>query len=116
MKRYLGVKKVLRIYINNNDRIKGKPLWQFILKEAKDFGLKGATVFKGVAGVGAHSLIHTFDIWSLSQELPIVIEMIDEEKLLREFIEKISSNIKEGLITLHDAEVILYNHPKNGEA
>ncbi len=116
MKQYLGKKKVMRMYLDNEDTFKGKPLWQHLIHEAKSEGIAGATVFKGVAGMGAHSELHTFEIWSLSQKLPLVIEMIDEEGKLRAFLSRCDSAITEGLVTLHDAEVITYKHNKfNGE-
>lgn len=116
MERYLGHRKILRIYIDNDDKYEKKPLWEVILKRAKEFGLSGATVFKGVAGMGAHSEIETFSVWSLSQKLPIIIEIIDREDKIREFIKTLDGIIEEGLITLVDTEVISYKHPKfNGE-
>jgi len=116
MKRYLGNKKVMRIYLDNADTFEGKPLWQHLVHEAKAQGIAGATLFKGVAGMGAHSELHTFEIWSLSQKLPLVIEMIDEEGKLRDFLTRCDGAITEGLVTLHDAEVITYKHTRfNGE-
>lgn len=108
MKRYLGRKKVLRIYIDNSDMFEGKALWQYLVHQAKAEGLAGATVFKGVAGIGAHSQLHTFEIWTLSQTLPVVIEIIEEEEKLMTFLERCDTAIEEGLITLHDAEVLRY--------
>ncbi len=115
MKRYLGQKKVMRIYIDNADMFEGKALWQYLVHKAKENGLSGATVFKGVAGMGAHSELHTFEIWSISQKLPLVIELIDEEEKLRDFLTKCNGAIEEGLVTLHDAEVIAYKHSKFDE-
>ena len=112
MKRYLGSKKVMRIYLDNADTFEGQPLWQHLVHEAKSRGIAGATVFKGVAGMGAHSQLHTFEIWSLSQKLPLVIEMIDEEAKLRAFLDDCDIAIAEGLVTLHEAEVIRYKHKK----
>ena len=87
-----------------------------MVHEAKAFGIAGATILKGVAGIGAHSELHTFEIWSLSQTLPLVIEMIDEEDKLRDFLTHCDEAIIEGLVTLHDVEVISYKHTQfNGE-
>ena len=108
MKRYLGKKKVLRIYIDNSDMFEGKALWQYLVHQAKSEGLAGATVFKGAAGMGAHSQLHTFEIWALSQTLPVIIEIIEEEEKLMAFLERYDAAIEEGLITLHDAEVLKY--------
>ncbi len=112
MKRYLGRKKVMRIYLDSTDTYDGQPLWQHLLRRAKELGIAGATVFKGVAGMGAHSQLHTTEIWSLAQKLPLVIEMIDGEEKLRVFLSACDGAIDEGLITLHDAEVIAYKHTK----
>ncbi len=112
MKRYLGDKKAMRIYLDSADTYEGKSLWQYLVHCAKEFGLSGATVFKGAAGMGAHSEIHTFEIWSISQKLPVVIELIDQEERLRAFLSQCDDAIEEGLVTLHDVEVIAYKHSK----
>ena len=113
MKRYLGKKKIARIYIDNQDKYNGEPLWELILKKVKEFGLAGATVFKGVAGIGAHSEVRSFNVWVLSQELPLVIEIIDDEEKIIGFIDEIDDMIEEGLTTLSDTEVIRYKHKKH---
>jgi len=115
MKRYLGSRKKLKIYIDNDDRYDGKPLWQAILQEAREYGLAGATVYKAVAGMGAHSEIHTFNVWSMSQKLPLIIEMIDTEAKIRGFLSQIDPMLTEALVTLEDIEVLLYKHPKFGQ-
>jgi PII-like signaling protein len=112
MKRYLGAKKVVRIYIDSADTFDGKPLWQYLIHRAKADGLAGATVFKGVAGMGAHSEIHTFEIWALAQKLPVVIEIIDDAEKIDAFLDRYDTAIEEGLITLSDVEVIRYKHPQ----
>ncbi len=110
MKRYLGKKKIVRIYIDNQDKFDGKPLWEEILREVKEKDMAGATVFKGVAGIGAHTELRAFNVWSISQELPIIIEIIDNEEKIYSFIDKIDYMIKEGLTTISDTEVIKYKH------
>ena len=116
MKKYLGKKKVLRIYIDNLDKYNDKPLWEEILKEVKKEGLSGATVFKGVAGIGAFAEIRSFKVWALAQELPVVIEIIEDEDKLTNFIEHLDGMIDEGLMALSDIEVIKYKHEKSGKA
>jgi len=110
MKAFLGNKKVLRIYIDNSDTYQGEALWQYLVQQAQAEGLSGATVFKGVAGVGAHSQLHTFEIWALSQTLPVIIEMIDDEEKIIDFVNRYEHAIGEGLITLHTVEVLRYKH------
>ncbi len=111
MKRYLGKRRLLRIYIGNEDSFEGKPLWEAVLQRAKEMNIAGATVLKAVAGIGAHSRMHAFNVWVLKQKLPLVIEMLDEEKKLKEFVESLDSIIEEGLLTMSDVEVISYKHP-----
>ena len=110
MKRYLGSKKILRIYIDNQDKYEDKPLWEGILKKVKENGISGATIFKGVAGIGAHTEIRSFNVFTISQELPIIIEIIDSEEKIVEFIDKIDYMIKEGIMTMCDTQVIKYKH------
>ncbi|WP_200763567.1 DUF190 domain-containing protein [Nitrosophilus alvini] len=112
MKRYMGPRKVLKIYIDNEDTYKSNPLWEEILKSAKKSGIAGATVYKAAAGMGAHSTIQTFNVWSMSQKLPVVIEMIDKEDKIMSFLRSIEHMIEEGLVTLSDVDVIMYKHPK----
>jgi PII-like signaling protein len=110
MKRYLGNKKILRIYIDTLDKYHDQPLWEAILKEVKDKKLAGATVIKATAGIGAFSQMRSFKVWALAQELPLVIEIIDDESKIRDFIEDIDDMIENGLVTITDTEVIRYKH------
>jgi len=112
MKRYLGNKKKLKIYIDNDDKVDGKPLWEFLLQEAKNYGLAGATVYKAAAGMGAHSEIHSFNVWVLNQKIPLIVEMIDSEQKIRGFLTLVENRLIEALVTLEDVEVISYKHPK----
>jgi len=110
MKRYLGKKKVLRIYFDNSDRYENEPLWEVLLKSIKEFGLAGATILKASAGIGVNTELHTFEIWSLSQKLPVVLEVIDDEDKILEFLKRYDYLIKEGLVTLSDVEVLRYKN------
>ncbi len=110
MKRYLGKKKVLKIYIDTTDKYKSEPLWEVILKKVKEEKLAGATVHKAIAGIGAFSEVHTFKVWSLAQELPVIIEIIDDEEKIYSFLNKIDTIMENALITLTDTEVIRYKH------
>lgn len=115
MKRFLGKKKILRIYINTLDKYNDKPLWEEILQEAKSEKLAGATVIKAVAGLGAFAQLRSFKTWALAQELPLIIEIIDNETKIQDFIEHIDTMIDNGLITLTDTEVIKYKHKNFNE-
>ena len=115
MKRYIGERKKLKIYIDSDDKFGGKPLWEAIVREARDYGLAGATVYKAVAGMGAHSELHTFSVFSLSQKLPLIIEIIDTEPKIRGFLSRLDALVSEGLVTLESVEVVAYKHPKFGQ-
>jgi len=106
----VGKRKLLRIFISLEDKFQGKPLWEYVLELVKKEGLAGATVFKAAAGIGAHSQLKTFTVWRLSQDLPVVIEIIDREEKVREFLKVIDGVIEEGLVVLEDVEVIVYRH------
>ena len=116
MKRYLGARKCMRLYIANDDTYDGDPLWEALLHKAQEMGLAGATLFKGAAGFGAHSEIHTFSVWALKQKLPIVIEIVENEEKIRAFLEAANEMVEEGFVTMSDVEVVAYKHPKHGEA
>jgi PII-like signaling protein/predicted transcriptional regulator len=102
--------KRMRIYIGDSDLWRGKPLYAVLLEQLKREGLAGATVFRGTAGFGAHSRIHTAAILDLSMDLPIVIEVIDSPEKIQQALESISPMVREGLITLEPVEVIAYTH------
>lgn len=104
----------LRIYLGERDKApSGHPLWEEILKEARTRGLSGVTVLKGVAGYGAHSRVHTTKILRLSEDLPFVIEIIDEASRLAEFLPWLEDNFREGLVTREDCQVLIHRpeHP-----
>ncbi|KUJ96530.1 MAG: Uncharacterized protein XD41_0511 [Desulfonauticus sp. 38_4375] len=96
--------KMLRIYLGESDKYKNKNLYEYILNLAKEHNLKGATVIRGIAGFGSNSYIHTTNILRLSEDLPIIIEIIDEENKIFSFLEIIKTFFKEGTIVLLDIE------------
>jgi PII-like signaling protein len=110
MHKYLGKKKVLRIYIDTMDKHQGKPIWEEILKKVKSEGLAGASVFKGVAGIGAFAELRSFNVWAIAQDLPLIIEIIDNEEKIVNFIDCLDEIVDEGLITVSDTQVIRYKH------
>ena len=110
MKRYLGKKKLLKIYIDTTDKFDGQPLWEALLQKVKEERLAGATVHKAVAGIGAFSEVHSFKVWALAQELPLVIEIIDDEAKIHAFLDTVDGMMHNALITLTDTEVIRYKH------
>ena len=100
--------KLLRILIGEADHWHGKPLYEAIVLEARKRGLAGATVVKGFMGFGAHSRIHTAKLLELSQDLPIVIEIVDAPEKIEAFMPDLEAMVGDGLITLERAEVLLY--------
>jgi len=100
--------KLLRIFIGEQDRWGSQPLYEAIVHLAKKEGLAGATAIKGFLGFGCKSRMHTAKILRLSEDLPIVIEIVDSEEKINAFLPRLDEMVKEGLITLEKAQVILY--------
>jgi uncharacterized protein len=100
--------KLLRIFIGESDRWDGKPLFEAIVLEARKRGLAGATVLKGFMGYGAHSRIHTAKLLELSQDLPIIVEIVDAPEKIEAFMPDLEKMVGDGLITIERAEVLLY--------
>jgi PII-like signaling protein len=104
--------QLLRIFIGESDRWGGLPLYEAIVQEARRRGLAGATVFKGFEGFGAHSRVHTARILRLSEDLPIVVEIVDAEDKIQAFLPALDEMVKEGLATVEKATVIFYRAGK----
>ncbi len=102
--------KRLRIYIGESDHYHGKPLYLHLLEEFRKAKIRGATVYRGIAGYGSHSVIHVPHVLRLSEDMPIVIEVIDEEEKIRKAVEIVQKYVKEGLVTLEDVTVLFYGH------
>jgi PII-like signaling protein len=100
--------KLLRIFIGESDRHEGIPLYEWIVRRARESGLAGATVLRGLEGFGAHSRLHTAKILRLSNDLPIVIEIVDTEEKIEAFLPSIDDAIDEGLATIEKIEVRFY--------
>ena len=100
--------KLLRIFIGEADKWNGKPLYEEIIFLAKKNGLAGATAIKGFMGFGCKSHMHTTKLLRLSEDLPIVIEIVDSEDKIGQFVPLLDEMVKEGLITLEKANVLMY--------
>ncbi|MDY6821807.1 MAG: DUF190 domain-containing protein [Deferribacterota bacterium] len=100
--------KLLRIFVGENDKSGTKSLYEVIIEEARKFGMAGGTVIRGCLGFGANSIVHTSKILRLSQDLPVIIEIVDVEEKINEFLPIIDKLVKEGLVTTHKAHVIFY--------
>jgi len=106
--------KLLRIFIGENDRHEGHPLYEWIVRKARESGLAGATVLRGLEGFGARSRLHTTKILRLSTDLPIVVEIVDTEEKIEAFLPLIDEAVGEGLATLEKVEVRFYRSGKSG--
>jgi len=100
--------RLLRIFIGESDRHDGHPLHEWIVRLAREQGLAGATVVRGLAGFGAHSRMHTAKILRLSEDLPIVIEIVDAPDKVEAFLGSIEGAIVEGLATVEPVDVRFY--------
>ena len=103
-----GRGKLLRIFIGESDTWHGKPLYQAIVEHVRKEGLSGATVVRGIEGFGAHSRIHTSRILRLSEDLPVVIEIVDTEEAIDRVLPDLDEMITEGLVTVEAVDVISY--------
>jgi len=110
----VGEGKLLRIFLGESDRYQGRPLYEAIVRKARELGLAGATVWRGIEGYGARSRIHTAKILRLSEDLPVLVEIVDGESAIRAALPHLDAMIEAagsgGLVTLEKAEIIRYTH------
>lgn len=99
---------LLRIFLGESDKHEGQPLYEWIVVRAKTHGLAGATVLRGLMGYGAASRIHTAKIESLSDDLPIIVELVDTREKLESFLPIIDAAILDGLATLEKVQIRFY--------
>jgi len=104
--------KLLRIFIGESDRHEGLPLYEWIVRQARENGLAGATVLRGLEGYGAHSRLHKAKILRLSSNLPLVVEIVDTEEKIQSFLPLIDDAVSEGLATVERVEVHFYRSGK----
>jgi len=94
-----------RIYLGEHDRTEGVPLYEWIVQRARAMGLAGATVLRGIEGYGAHSRIHRASILRLSEDLPIVVELVDRRERLEALLAELEPRLDNGLATLDPVEI-----------
>jgi len=99
-------KSEVKIYLKNIDKYNQESLWHLILERVKQSQLSGATIYKAVAGVGQTKQIHTFDILNLSQDIPLVIEIVDDAKKIDDFLKANKEILKDTFITLKPIEIV----------
>jgi PII-like signaling protein len=102
--------QLLRIFIGESDKHHHRPLYEVIVEEARRRGMAGATVLKGTLGFGADSRMHTAKILRLSEDMPMVIEIVDKPERIAAFLPDLDKMITEGLVTLEKVQVIAYRH------
>ena len=111
-----GEAKLLRIFVGESDLINHVPVYEKIVLEARKAGLAGATVMKGIMGFGASSRIHTAKLLRLSEDLPLVVEIVDEEKKIEQFIPVLNEIFEQansgGMITMEKVNIIKYTVSK----
>lgn len=103
---------LLRIFVGEADKSGGKPLYETIVMKARELHLAGATVLRGPMGFGLSSRIHTAKILRLSEDLPFVIEIVDEEKKINAFLPVLDEIMGSGLVTLEKVKVLQYGKPR----
>jgi PII-like signaling protein len=107
-----GEGKLLRIFVGESDTWHGRPLYEAIVARVREEGLAGATVLRGIEGFGAHSRIHSSRILRLSQDLPIVVELVDSAENVERVLPILDEMVTEGLVTQERVEVIAYRAPE----
>jgi hypothetical protein len=103
-----GPALLARIYVGESDHHDGRPLYQAIVERLRERGIAGATVLRGIEGYGASARLHTARLLRLSEDLPILIEVVDEEARLRAVLPELDELVGDGLITLEKVEVLAY--------
>ncbi|KAB2879325.1 DUF190 domain-containing protein [bacterium] len=107
-----GEGKLLRIFVGESDKFHSKPLFEAIVEKAKEIGMAGSTVLRGIEGFGANSRIHTAKILRLSEDLPMLIEIVDSDERIKEALPVFENMINESncgvLVTLERVEIIKY--------
>jgi PII-like signaling protein len=105
-----GVSVLVRIFLGESDTFHHRPLYEAIVQKARELNLAGATVFRGILGFGANSRIHAANILRLSEDLPVIVEIVDSEENINKLLPFLDETLKEGLITMEKVTVIQYRY------
>lgn len=100
---------MLKVFVGETDRHGKVPLYEWLVRQAQEHGIAGATVFRGLMGFGRHSTLHTAKILDISTNLPVMIVFTDSEDKIRGFLPIVDENVQEGLATLQEAEMRVYS-------
>lgn len=106
---------LLRVHTSEQDKCGGKPFYEAVVLKARELGLRGATVLRGVIGYGHDSHIHTSKILDLSQDLPLIVEIIDDEERINAFLPVLDQMMETGTVTLERVRVLRYGSPEPGD-
>jgi len=112
-----GEAQLLRIFVGESDTWHGKPVYEAIVLKARELHLAGATVLRGPMGFGANSRLHTVKVLRLSEDLPMIVEIVDSEEKIRTLLPHVEAMVSEGIVTLEKVRVIKYtaSRVKNGD-
>ncbi len=108
--RYTEQGILLRILVGETDKHDGVPLYEVIVLKARELGLAGASVFRGIMGFGADSILHTAKVLRLSEDLPVLIEMVDKQEKIDEILSFLDEVVVQGLITYEKVNIIKYEN------
>ena len=106
--------ELLRVFVGESDRFEGRPLYQAIVEQARSRGMAGATVLRGLMGFGATSRLHTVKVLRISEDLPMVVEIVDRPERIEAFLPELEAMVPEGLITMEKIRVVAYRGKKEG--
>jgi PII-like signaling protein len=110
MEKFVGEKVLMRIFIGESDRFGNSPLYEALVELFRKEGLAGASVLRGIAGFGAHSVYHTDRLLRLSTDLPVIVEIVEAQDKLDRLMPQIDQMMNGGMITMEKATVIRYSH------
>ena len=109
-----GSALLARIYIGESDQYEGRPLYEAIVARLRELGIAGATVLRGIEGFGARAHLHTTRLLRLSEDLPVLIEVVDSEERVNAVLPELDRMVKDGLITMEKVHVITYRAGDRG--
>ncbi|MEX0747809.1 MAG: DUF190 domain-containing protein [Rhodothermales bacterium] len=105
---------LLRVFVGESDQVHGRPVYEQIVMKARELGLAGATVLRGVMGFGAASRIHTAKILRLSEDMPMVVEIVDTEAKIDLLLPYLDEVVEEGMVTIERVRILKYRHRRSG--
>jgi len=111
-----GKAKMLRVHFGENDKWQGKPLYEAIVEKCREMDIAGATVFRGIEGYGASTLIHRYHLFRRGADLPIMVSIVDTEDKIKTLFPALDQMVGEGLIAMSDVEVIRYVHQEGARS